>query len=171
MLLEVFCIAAVFTKGLQFHCRFPTCYWHPVIVVSAGGGLTCEKAFELTVPVFNSFNANVTAARDDCLKRIGDFGLAYKSSLSDSDLQAGLYDINVGCNGQFNGYLMQFVSILEILLSVNSQDILNIVYGGPRGPAEFPLNCIENELTSASPNIMIANGDIAGEIDTILHSN
>lgn len=65
---------------------------------------------------------------------------------------------------------MQFASELEILLHQTSDKLFDVIYGGPRRPAKYPLICIKNELTSAYPNIQIANGEIITEIDMIIYS-
>lgn len=136
--------------------------------VSAGGDDSCDTPYELTIPVFNQFNVNVTATLDDCLTRIDDFNVAYSLSLSHDDLVQGLRDINIDCHNQFNGYLLDFVSELVILLGASSSDMFDIIHNGPRSQMNYPLICIANELTSAFPNIMIATGEITTAIYEII---
>lgn len=124
----------------------------------------------MTIPVWDKFNVNITVVLDECLKQIDDFNLAYRSSLSHSEFEDGLYEINVECNVQFNFYLTQFVTQLEILLGATSTSIFDVIFSSPRKPAKYPLSCIKNELTSSYPNIMIANGEIAGVLDGMINS-
>lgn len=140
----------------------------PLTAISAGGDVACDATVTQTLPLFSEFNFNLTSTQAECEDQISVLNET-QSSMTPDQLEISLGAVYDGCSNSFIGFLLEITDKMGDLLSIDSNNLLDIVTGGARVPASLPLKCIANELTSLFPNVMVADAKLNEKVYLVIH--
>jgi hypothetical protein len=101
-----------------------------ISATSAGGDEdSCDATLLLLMPIFGDFATNLTDTGVICAELVDE---RFSMNFTASDIKVELENIHESCNDFFIGFLMEVVERTSELLTVDANDLLDIIVGGKK---------------------------------------